>query len=223
MSYTVQKGDTLSAIAQRNGVTVQTLFAANGLGWASIIYPGQKIALKVGTRSGRGHGSDRPRRSPSRRLDAEQSANAQLIIRVGRELGVPDRGIAIALGAAMQESSLRNLDWGDRDSLGLFQQRPSAGWGTAEQVRDPVRAARAFFGGPSDPTAGARADCSTSPAGRACRSPRRPRRCRSRPTPTAMRSGSRPRSRGSLRSADRSLRRRAPSGEALPGSCVPRP
>jgi hypothetical protein len=51
----------------------------------------------------------------------------------------------------MQESWLRNLDWGDRDSLGLFQQRPSTGWGTPEEVHDPVRAARAFYGGPSDP------------------------------------------------------------------------
>ena len=72
-------------------------------------------------------------------------------MQVGRQLGVPDRGIAIALGAAMQESGMRNLDWGDRDSLGLFQQRPSTGWGTAAQVRDPVRPTKAFYGGPSDP------------------------------------------------------------------------
>ena len=75
----------------------------------------------------------------------------QLIIAIGRELGVPDRGIAIALGAAMQESSLRNLGWGDRDSLGLFQQRPSAGWGTEAEVQDAARATRAFYGGASDP------------------------------------------------------------------------
>ena len=70
---------------------------------------------------------------------------------MGRQLGVSDRGITIALGAAMTESGIRNLDWGDRDSLGLFQQRPTYGWGTAEEVRDPVRAAKAFYGGPSDP------------------------------------------------------------------------
>ena len=62
-----------------------------------------------------------------------------------------DRGIAIALGTAMQESWLRNLDWGDRDSLGLFQQRPSTGWGTAAEVTDPGYATRVFFGGASDP------------------------------------------------------------------------
>jgi tetratricopeptide (TPR) repeat protein len=54
----------------------------------------------------------------------------------------------------MQESELRNLSYGDRDSLGLFQQRPSAGWGTPEQVMDPVYAAQAFFGGPNSPTSG---------------------------------------------------------------------
>ena len=75
----------------------------------------------------------------------------QLIIGIGRELGVPERGIAIALGAAMQESSLRNVGIGDRDSLGLFQQRPSAGWGTEAEVQDAARATRVFYGGRSDP------------------------------------------------------------------------
>ena len=51
----------------------------------------------------------------------------------------------IALATAQQESRLRNLDYGDRDSLGLFQQRPSAGWGTDAQVQDPVYAAGKFF------------------------------------------------------------------------------
>jgi hypothetical protein len=60
----------------------------------------------------------------------------------------------IALAAAMQESGLRNLDYGDRDSLGLFQQRPSTGWGTPAQVTDPVYASKLFFGGPSNPNKG---------------------------------------------------------------------
>ncbi len=109
--YTVQKGDTLSSIAQRNGVTVQTLFAANRLGWGSIIYPGQKIALNVPP-AAVAAAPTAPAPKPIPTLDAEQRANAQLIIRVGRELGVPDRGLAIALAAAMQESSLRNLAGG---------------------------------------------------------------------------------------------------------------
>ncbi|MFT4211069.1 MAG: LysM peptidoglycan-binding domain-containing protein, partial [Microbacterium sp.] len=138
-SHTVVAGDTVSAIAAAGGTTVAAVLAANGLSWDSIIYPGQVLA--VPTSDG----------TAALGLDAEQIANARIIIAVGRELGVPDRGIQIALGTAMQESWLRNLGWGDRDSLGLFQQRPSAGWGTAEQVTDPERAARAFYGGPSDP------------------------------------------------------------------------
>ena len=82
-------------------------------------------------------------------LNAEQRMNAAVIVRVGHAVGVGERGIMIALMAAMQESSLKNLNYGDRDSLGLFQQR--AGWGSAQQRRDPDYAARAFFGGPTGP------------------------------------------------------------------------
>lgn len=146
--HTVQPGDTISAIAARNGTTAQAVLAANGLTWDSIIYPGQTIALPGAAAPAP---APAPAAVPALELDAEQIANAQLIIRIGRELGVSDRGIVIALGTAMQESWLRNLDWGDRDSEGLFQQRPASGWGTAEQVRDPDRATRAFFGGPGDP------------------------------------------------------------------------
>lgn len=151
-SYVVQAGDTVSAIAQRHGVTVQAVLDANGLSRASIIYPGQ--ALVVPGAAGPAPSAASTPASPTG-LDAEQSANAVLIIGVGRELGVPDRGIAIALGTAMQESWLRNLDWGDRDSLGLYQQRPSMGWGSPDEVRDPTRATRAFFGGASDPNGSA--------------------------------------------------------------------
>jgi LysM repeat protein len=87
-------------------------------------------------------------------LNDERRASARIIIDVGRELGVPDYGIVIALATAMQESSLRNINWGDRDSLGLFQQRPSSGWGTAEQIMDPVYSSRLFYGGPSNPNKG---------------------------------------------------------------------
>ena len=57
----------------------------------------------------------------------------------------------IALAAAAQESGLENVDYGDRDSLGLFQQRPSTGWGTEAEVRDPLRATKAFYGGSGEP------------------------------------------------------------------------
>ena len=76
-----------------------------------------------------------------------QLANARIIYSVGRSLGASDRDIQIALITAMQESWLKNLNYGHSDSLGLFQQRPSMGWGSKEQVTDPVYAARAFFTG----------------------------------------------------------------------------
>lgn len=79
-------------------------------------------------------------------IDAEQAANAATIAAVSQRLGVPQEGLSVALATALQESGLRNLDHGDRDSQGLFQQRPSQGWGTASQVRHPALAAAAFFG-----------------------------------------------------------------------------
>src|SRR3954451_970267 len=78
-------------------------------------------------------------------LTGEQIANARTIARVAYDRGLPERAVVIALATAMQESRLRNLDYGDRDSLGLFQQRPSQGWGTPEQIRDPVYSATAFY------------------------------------------------------------------------------
>jgi hypothetical protein len=78
-------------------------------------------------------------------LTAEQTGNAATIAAVARQRGLPDRAVVIALATAQQESRLRNLDYGDRDSLGLFQQRPSQGWGTPAQVQDPVYAAGTFY------------------------------------------------------------------------------
>jgi hypothetical protein len=80
--------------------------------------------------------------------------NAAVIVAVGRDAGVSDQGLVVALAAAAQESGLRNVDHGDRDSLGLFQQRPSTGWGTPAQLMDPVRASAAFFGGTHNPNPG---------------------------------------------------------------------
>ena len=75
----------------------------------------------------------------------EQTRNAATIAAVGRRLGMPDHATTVALATALQESGLRNLPGGDRDSAGLFQQRPSQGWGTYEQVTDPLYAAAAFY------------------------------------------------------------------------------
>ena len=80
-------------------------------------------------------------------LTAEQLSNAETITAVAQQRGLPARAVVIALATAQQESRLRNLDYGDRDSLGLFQQRPSQGWGTEAQVQDPVYAAGKFYDG----------------------------------------------------------------------------
>ncbi|UJP10739.1 LysM peptidoglycan-binding domain-containing protein [Microbacterium sp. KUDC0406] len=133
-------GDSLYAIAKKHGTTVAVILEANDLGASAIIYPGQRLKLTLPANTQR-----------SARLDAEQISNARLIIRIGRQLGVPDHGIRIALATAMVESSLRNLRGGDRDSLGLFQQRPSQGWGTQAQIMNAERSTRVFYGGSSDP------------------------------------------------------------------------
>lgn len=156
-THTIAAGDTLWAIARAHDTTVAALLAANGLADGAIIYPGQTLTIPSAAPAPASapasvpEAASAPAAAPTVVLDAEQQESARLIIRVGRSLGVSDRGIAIALATAMVESWLRNLDWGDRDSLGLFQQRPSTGWGTEAEVSDPARAAAAFFGGPADP------------------------------------------------------------------------
>lgn len=75
----------------------------------------------------------------------EQAANAATISAVGTSRDLPERAVTIALATALQESALHNISHGDRDSLGLFQQRPSQGWGTEEQIQDPVYAAGEFY------------------------------------------------------------------------------
>jgi hypothetical protein len=78
-------------------------------------------------------------------LDSVQMANAATVTAVGLRRKMPQKAIVIALAAALQESKLENLDTGDRDSVGLFQQRPSQGWGTAEKLQDPRYAAGKFY------------------------------------------------------------------------------
>ena len=81
-------------------------------------------------------------------LAPDQAVNASLITAVAVQRGLPPRAASIALATAMQESKLRNIGHGDQagpDSRGLFQQRPSQGWGTEEQVMDPYYAVNAFY------------------------------------------------------------------------------
>ena len=154
-SYTIASGDTVGAIAARFGISIQDLLDANGMDWSSVIYAGHSLVIP---------GASAPSAAPApvaastggsvSYLTDETRANAAVIIQVGRELGVPDYGIVIALATAMQESSMRNINWGDLDSVGLFQQRPSAGWGSVENLTTPSYAARLFYGGPSNPNRG---------------------------------------------------------------------
>jgi hypothetical protein len=75
----------------------------------------------------------------------DQLVNAATISSEAAKAGLPDHAVTVALATAMQESKLRNLTYGDRDSLGLFQQRPSQGWGTPEQLVQPTYASAAFY------------------------------------------------------------------------------
>jgi hypothetical protein len=77
--------------------------------------------------------------------DPSQLKNAQTIINVAQQMGLPVRAEVIALATAWQESNLINMTGGDRDSVGLFQQRPSMGWGSYSQVHNPVYAAEQFY------------------------------------------------------------------------------
>jgi LysM repeat protein len=153
--YTIRTGDTLSSIAKAHSTTVERLLAANGLSWSSTIYAGKTLVIPgaaVTSAASVGTPTSVPV-SPST-LSAAQRANALTIIRVGRSLGVSDYGIVVALAAAAQESGLENLSSGDRDSVGLFQQRPSQGWGSRAQLLNTTHAAELFYGGSKNPNAG---------------------------------------------------------------------
>ncbi|KJY23120.1 hypothetical protein ADK94_03845 [Streptomyces sp. XY593] len=95
---------------------------------------------------GGGGGAQRPGEG----IRKKQLANAEIIDTVAKEGGLSGRATLIALMTALQESTLLNLDYGDRDSVGLFQQRPVAGWGTKEQIMQPKYAAKMFFWGGDD-------------------------------------------------------------------------
>jgi len=85
--------------------------------------------------------------SPAGRVNLKLSraANAATIAAVGKREGLADHAVTVALVAALQESKLDNLPFGDLDSVGLFQQRPSQGWGTPAELTDPNYAATAFY------------------------------------------------------------------------------
>ncbi|KGN39439.1 hypothetical protein [Knoellia subterranea] len=78
-------------------------------------------------------------------FDPEQMSNAATITAIALKRGLPARAATIALATAIQESKLRNIRYGDRDSVGLFQQRPSQGWGTVEEILDPEYSTNKFY------------------------------------------------------------------------------
>jgi hypothetical protein len=78
-------------------------------------------------------------------LDSEQAAIAATIAGVGYRRGLPATAVTVAYATALQESHMHNVNYGDRDSVGIFQQRPSEGWGTPSQLMDPVYATTKFF------------------------------------------------------------------------------
>lgn len=87
--------------------------------------------------------------NPSRatgRFNEEQMDIARVTRQVAVDHGIPERGVLVALAAGFVESGVANLNYGDRDSVGWLQQRPSSGWGTVAQIRNPELAAEAFFG-----------------------------------------------------------------------------
>ena len=102
-----------------------------------------------------GHGADNPVIPPDHCLAVadqyrgsmipEQSVNAAIIVGEAIRRGLPSHAASIALATVWQESGVLNLDYGDRDSLGLFQQRPSQGWGTPDQIMNPWYSAGKFY------------------------------------------------------------------------------
>ncbi|WP_319460974.1 hypothetical protein [Micromonospora sp. RTP1Z1] len=84
-------------------------------------------------------------------LNGEQTGNVKAIIAATKKAGLPERAAVISIATSLQESKLENLghlgDANDHDSLGLFQQRPTSGWGTPEQITDPEYATTAFLKG----------------------------------------------------------------------------
>ena len=101
-------------------LTAVTLLVGCGVQAPVVIPPRQRCVAQVG--------------GTTAELDLEQARNAAIIAGVAIQRGLAPRAASIALATAFQESDIRNLDYGDRDSIGLFQQRPSQGWGTVAQI-----------------------------------------------------------------------------------------
>jgi hypothetical protein len=107
---------------------------------AGTVAGGTALTVGVGAGVASAHGEE-----DVAALDAEQTAIVNSIIAIGKERGEPEQAWQIAIQAGMTESELRNLNYGDRDSLGIFQMRPSMGWGTPKQVTDVEYQVNKFY------------------------------------------------------------------------------
>lgn len=134
---------TSSTPARRIGAWLMVLVVAAGL----LIGGGIWLAssLKGALAPGLSFGCTASVNGSDAKLALDQSENAALISALSVQRGMPARAASIALATALQESKLRNIDYGDLDSVGLFQQRTSQGWGTMEQIMDPVYSSMAFY------------------------------------------------------------------------------
>ncbi len=120
----------LSALLVLAGVTALSVVLASRKGQAPVL-----TECAVATSTGAAY-----------QLAPQQAQNAAIIAGVALKMGLPDHAVTVALATALQESRLQDLTYGDLDSVGLFQQRPSEGWGTRRQILDPVYATTAFYG-----------------------------------------------------------------------------
>jgi hypothetical protein len=128
-------------VVQRSFVAGLVILLVAGLGVAAVIvWRATRPAGPACTVAVDGH---------SYGLDREQVANAQTISQSASSVGLPHHAVTVALAAAFQESDLHNLTHGDRDSVGMFHQRPSQGWGAPAQLLDTAYASNAFLRAPS--------------------------------------------------------------------------
>ncbi len=123
----------------RGVAIVVAVVLAGGLGFG-----GYRLFTKV-NKALMGEGCTAAAEAGKIQLEVPQAANAATIAGVAHRKKLPRRALVIAYATAEQESHIENLSYGDRDSVGIFQQRPSQGWGTPEQLQDPVYSAARFF------------------------------------------------------------------------------